>query len=161
MMFSAASIRLPLAGWTPVDGDDSTYRNQFGDVLSLHYFPMPPDFPAPLADIAAIRSAYRRLLGKRGSIIEIEADPVGGLSALRAIFELASEASSVTYMAALMIPFRDHHFMIKVTCREIDANDQRAAALARARSHLQHTLLRAELPEAVRDLAPFDGPQNA
>jgi hypothetical protein len=158
MNFSASSIRLPLSGWTPVDGDANAWRNGFGDVLSVIYFPMPPDFPAPLTDIKAMREAYQRLLGQRGTIVEVEADQVGGLSALRAIFELTPEPSGVMCMAALMIPFRDHHFMIKVTCRQTDGIGSREAALTRARSHMQHTLLRAELPEEARDLAPFEGP---
>ena len=193
-----------MSGWTPVDGDVNAWRNEFGDVLSAIYFPMPPDFPAPLTDITAIRSAYRRLLRERGAIVEVEFDQIGGLSVLRAIFKLTQVPSGVTYMGALMIPFRDHQFMVKVMCPETGVTGLREAGVAtklgvdetgdwsadpydasyanpilrnrsddaewdalfpehpltRARAHMQNTLLRAQLPEAVRDLAPYAGPPD-
>jgi hypothetical protein len=201
-MFSSCSIRLPTSGWTPVDGDVDTWRNGAGDVLSLHYFPLPPDLPAPLSEMDTIRIAYRRLLGKRSAIIELEPDQIGGCGALRGIFKIVQQPSTMMYMAVLMVPFRDHNFMVKVTCPDTGVTDLRDAEVAtrlgvertnnwaadpydasysnpvlrnrsdnaewdalfpdhpltRARRQMQHTLLRAELPEAVRDLAPFEGP---
>ena len=74
-----------MTGWSPVDGDLGTWRNEAGDVLSTHYFPQPPDLPAPLGDMDSIRSAYRRLLRERGAIIELEA-----LTTVRGPVHLAS-----------------------------------------------------------------------
>ena len=129
-MFSSSSIRLPTTGWNPVDGDLGTWRNEAGDVLSTHYFPQPPDLPAPLGDMDSIRSAYRRLLRERGAIIELEPGKISDCHALRAIFKIAQEANRVMYMAVLMVPFRDHNFMVKVTCPEVGASDLRDAAVA-------------------------------
>ena len=119
-----------MTGWIPVDGDLDTWRNAAGDVLSTHYFPQPPDLPAPLGDMDSIRSAYRRLLRERGAIIELEPEQIRDCHALRAIFKIAQEANRVMYMAVLMIPFRDHNFMVKVTCLEVGTSNLREAAVA-------------------------------
>jgi hypothetical protein len=129
-MFSSSTIRLPMTGWIPVDGDLCTWRNEADDVLSTHYFPQPPDLPAPLGDMDSIRNAYRRLLRGRGAIIELEPEQIGDCHALRAIFKIAQEATRLMYMAVLMIPFRDHNFIVKVTCPDVGAFGLRDAAVA-------------------------------
>ncbi|MCG6989799.1 MAG: hypothetical protein LJF06_16690 [Gemmatimonadetes bacterium] len=98
--------------------------------MSLHYFAMPPDLPAPLSDITTIRQFCRQQLGEGGAIVEVEAVTLGRCSALSTILKMSQEPAGMTYVAALTIPFAECSFVAKVVCPEIGVTGMRDAVVA-------------------------------
>jgi len=129
-VFSAASIDLPLDGWVSVPNAEYVWTNPAGDVLSAHYFPIPPDLPAPISDLASIRGYYRKVLGRNGAIVEVDSTTVSSFPALRTIVKIRQEPSGMTYVAATTIPFAQCSFVAKVQCPERGITGIRDTAVA-------------------------------
>src|SRR5215831_1104784 len=118
-MLSEESVQVPLEGWSPVSGTPFAWTDEAGDVLSIHHFDIPPDLAGSLSDLTAIRRQHRRLLGRRGGIVELESEAVAGFAALRSLLKMRQEPSGMAYVAAFTFPFRDCSFVVKVECREL------------------------------------------
>ena len=91
------------------------------DVLSLNFFPLPPDLPTDLANTIAIRSAYAGLAAVAGhALLELARLDLSSARALRVIFKQPQVASGGgrIYVGSITLPFRDLSFVIKVTCPE-------------------------------------------
>jgi hypothetical protein len=129
-MISESSIDVPLVGWHSREGSEHTWISDVGDVLTLHYFSIPPDLPAALSDLDAIRRHYREVLGGQGAIVETEAMMLDTLPALRTIMKIAQQPSGMTYVAGYTIPFRDCSFVARVQCVESGITGARDAAVA-------------------------------
>ena len=117
-MFSAASITIPTEGFTPVQGHSDAWIDRMGDLLSRHFFDLPPDLPGSLADLPKIRGYYREILGDLGAMVEVERERVGPHLALRTIIKLPQQPRGMTYVASLTFPFRTCSFVVKVQCPE-------------------------------------------
>ncbi|WP_375771933.1 hypothetical protein NR798_13935 [Archangium gephyra] len=120
-MPSLQDVQLELTGWTRVQQShtESHWRNDVGDVLSLLYFGLPPDIPAPLEQLSPLRAGYRSIISKAGGgIVEVETQPLAGLRAVRSIFKLPQQPFGMTYVASLTLPFADCSFVLKVQCAE-------------------------------------------
>jgi hypothetical protein len=129
-MFSAASIELPLGGWVSEPNAEFVWTNPAGDVLSAHYFPIPPDLPGPLSDLTSIRAYYRKMLGRNGAIVEVNSTTVSSLPALRTIVKIKQEPCGMTYVAAATVPFAQCSFVAKVQCPERGLTGIRDTAVA-------------------------------
>jgi hypothetical protein len=117
-MLSADSIVVPTPGWSPVEGHSHAWIHPAGDVLSTHYFDIPPDLPGSLSELTPIRQYYRQMLGDRGGIVELERETLGRFSALRSIVKVRQEPTGMAYVASLTFPFRNCSFVAKVQCPE-------------------------------------------
>src|SRR5262245_7952570 len=129
-MPSEQSVQVPLVGWSPVSGEPFAWTDESGDTLSIHHFPIPPDLAGSLSDLTAIRRQYRKLLGRRGGIVELESESVAGFAALRSLLKMLQEPSRMSYLAAFTFPFRDCSFVVKVGCRESGMTGLRDTAVA-------------------------------
>jgi len=105
------------------------WENAVGDILSLHVFLKVPDLAGPLSGIDRIRDGYRTAVVQvGGGLVEVEADELGGLPALRTIFRFPQDPHGVSYIGAWTIPRRSFSFVIKVCCAEHGTTGIREAA---------------------------------
>lgn len=73
-----ALIGVELPGYRPVDVD--TWANDDGDVLSVHFFELPPDLPAGLDDGPTLRHTLTHYTAQAGGgLIEASVKTLGGL----------------------------------------------------------------------------------
>lgn len=129
-MLSAASIHVPTDGWAPLAGVAQAWASPSGDILSTHYFDIPPDLPGSLAEPTPIRRYYRQMLGDLGALVEAEPETVGGFATLRTIVKLRQEPHGMGYVVALTFPFRDCSFVAKVQCAEQGMTGMRDALVS-------------------------------
>src|SRR5436190_489248 len=125
------SVSFSTAGWRLAqdDGTMRAWENAVGDTLSLHVFLKVPDLAGPLSGIDRIRDGYRTAVVQvGGGLVEVEADELGGLPALRTIFRFPQDPHGVSYIGAWTIPRRSFSFVIKVCCAEHGTTGIREAA---------------------------------
>lgn len=105
-----------------LQGDEDGVRTWYtasDDLISLHYFPLPPNIPADLESLEDVRWAYRQLTADSGSaIIEVETPAVDGCVAVRTIIKVPQQPDGMTYLGSLTLPFRDLSYVIKIQCEE-------------------------------------------
>jgi hypothetical protein len=90
-----------------------------GDVVALHYFPIPPDIPVGLGDVAAIQECTRTAATHGGAaIIEVDVIVVHELLALRQIVKVPQQPHGITYLGIITLPYRSFSFVLKVQCLE-------------------------------------------
>lgn len=115
------SLQLDPVGWTATESTATmkSWKNDAGDLLSLHLFQTRPDIGARLGDVNALRAFFRTMVLKNGGgIVSVDALTVAGLPAVRAIVKVPQPPSGTTYLASLTIPRRDFSFVLKVQCQE-------------------------------------------
>jgi len=94
--------------------------NSCGDELSLHVFDRPPDLPAPLADIVAIRNGYRDgVSAQGGGVVSVDTVTIAGLAAVETVFKYPQQPHGMTYVGAITLPFRQFSLVVRVMCAEI------------------------------------------
>jgi hypothetical protein len=126
------SIELRADDWTPVESNAGmkSWKNEVGDLLTIHYFQARPDLGARLGDVAALRSFFRTMVLKNGGgIISVDVLELGGLPAVRAVVKVPQTPKGTTYLASLTIPRRDFSFVVKVQCQEVGEVGARDHAL--------------------------------
>ncbi len=111
--------------------DEIKWRSSFGEIISVHFFPIPPDLPAPVHDLSIHRESARvRLAEISGAVIEVEIAQLGDYAALHQIFKLPMKPSGMLYIASYTIPFQTCSFVIKAQCPEVGATGIRDALVA-------------------------------
>jgi len=146
------SIVFSTDGWAFLEEDDSTrkWRNASKDALSLQYFAKQPDIPAPLSDIATIRSAFRAGVAQvGGALVEVDVDQLEGTAVLRTIFKFPQKPHGMTYVGAWTIPRYSFSFVVKICCAEAGVTGLRDASvmdrlLARRASPIDPDVLMSE-----------------
>jgi hypothetical protein len=126
------SVELAAAGWAPHESSASmrSWKNETGDLLSLHLFNTRPDIGARLGDLRALRTFFRTMVLKNGGgIVAVDVLELSGVPAVRAIVKVPQEPKGTTYLASLTIPRRDFSFVLKVQCQEVADIGAREAAL--------------------------------
>lgn len=133
------SIVFDLDAWRVTDLADgspatnSTSRawiNSFGDELSLHLFERAPDLPAPLADIAALRSGYRTSVAAQGGgIVSVDIVTIAGLAAVETVFKFRQQPNGMTYVGAITLPFQEFSLVVRVICQEMGITGLRDSAV--------------------------------
>ena len=128
-MLGLDSIVFDLEGWQVPDVTDvgpvastvsRVWINGSGDELSLHFFDRPPDLPAPLTDMPAIRDGYRTgVAAQGGGIVSVNPVTIGRLTAVETVFKYPQQPHGMTYAGAITLPFRDFSLVLRVICREI------------------------------------------
>jgi hypothetical protein len=101
-----------------------------GDAVTLHYFPIPPDIPVGLGDLAAIRDASRTAAMQTGAaIIEVDIIAVDELMALRQVVKVPQQPHGITYLGSITLPYRSFSFVLKIQCTEYGTTGMRDAAI--------------------------------
>ncbi|MFI2371317.1 hypothetical protein [Streptomyces sp. NPDC018833] len=123
-----ALLGVDLPGFRPVDHD--VWANDGGDILSLHFFGLPPDLPASLDDGPALRAALtRRTAEAGGGLIEASVKTLGALPALRQILKLPlpGQPSGQAFIGSFTIPRADCSTVVKIQAAERGTTGMREA----------------------------------
>lgn len=120
-MPSIESLYFDTTGWVPEPMTDEMmlWKNSRGQILSLHFFDLPPDIPCQLTDVDGLRAAYREELSAAGAaLISADVFPVGRLDCVSLIFKAPRQPQGMVYVGSLTFPFDDFSFVIKLECSE-------------------------------------------
>lgn len=100
-------------------------------VMSLHYFPLPPDIAAPLSDIKTVRNQYREMINAHGGgLLLADSETIyGDLQILKVIFKIPQRPHGMSYLGSITIPFADFSYVIKVQAEEIGTTGVRDAIM--------------------------------
>lgn len=94
-------------GWSLVKEDTElrVWTNADRDVLSLHFFAGDPDLGGPFSEIDRIRDEMRAdIAPEGGALVEVEADLIGTLPAVRAIFKFPQHPTGMSYLGTSPVP---------------------------------------------------------
>ncbi|MFF8845422.1 hypothetical protein ACF08N_22310 [Streptomyces sp. NPDC015127] len=123
-----ALLGVDLPGFRPVDHD--VWANDEGDILSLHFFGLPPDLPASLDDGPALRAALTRLTAEAGGgLIEASVKTLGSLPALRQILKLPfpGRTSGQVFIGSFTVPRATCSTVVKIQAPERGTTGTREA----------------------------------
>jgi hypothetical protein len=115
------AIEIKIPGLAAAGGGNGVrlWHTLDGDVVGLHYFALPPDLPADLDSLEALRVATSQRTSAAGSaIVEITVTEVDGCRALRQVVKVPQRPFGMIYRGSLTLPFRDFSFVAKVQCQE-------------------------------------------
>eukprot|EP01084_Bolivina_argentea_P017317 32346_1 len=100
------------------------YRHKGNYQLSISFFPMPPDCCKP-ADTEANRSKVRKSLAHpdlNGGIILLETIVIDGIPCIEQIVKISERPHGIRYTWAIIIPFKDRSYVVKVQIFSNDMN---------------------------------------
>lgn len=118
---SAESLRFDIRGLRMTNTGSALreWVTASGDTIGVHFVDGPPDIAADLSDLAAVRRFYRERAAADGfGLIEADTLKVAGCMAIRVVFKLSQQPAGMSYLASLILPFRDYGFVVKVHCVE-------------------------------------------
>lgn len=105
-----------------LDGDRNGVRvwwTPAGDLVSLHYFPVPPDIAADTSDLGKMwEFARSRRASTRAVQVSLETIDIQGCRLVRQIVKVPQEPSGMTYIGSVTAPFRDFSFVLKIEAKE-------------------------------------------
>ncbi|MFB9410350.1 hypothetical protein [Dactylosporangium matsuzakiense] len=96
--------QLDLSGFTPLD--EFAWQDGNGIVLSLHYFDIPPDLPAPLESVPQLQAALARHTAAAGAgLFDCAVEPVDGVPAVRQLVKLTHpQGHGQVFIASCTVP---------------------------------------------------------
>ncbi|MFJ2092939.1 hypothetical protein ACIOEW_27260 [Streptomyces sp. NPDC087901] len=159
-----ALLGVELPGYRPVA--DDTWANDRDDVMSLHFFALPPDLPAGLDDGPALRNALTHHTARAGGgLIEASVKKLGELPALRQILKLPlpDRPSGQAFIGSFTVPRAGCSTVVKIQALEQGMTGMReAVVLAKVgpqdyfRTHPYAPDVQGGLPFHVADHAQWD-----
>ncbi len=117
--FDHESIEKRIKVWITPEDDD----------VSLNFFPIPPDLPVGMPDVAALRPFLESLMDDDIQLVEVGIATVGGMKAVRSIIKIPMQPHGMAYVGSFTLPFRDVSYVVKVQCREQGITGIREAVL--------------------------------
>lgn len=115
----AITIDLPELRSHDVQDGHRVWYTPDGDGVGLFHFERPPDLPGDPGSLAALRMALSRFASAAGAaVIEVSVTSVDGCTAVRQCVKVPQQPTGMTYIASLVIPFRDFFYVIKIQCEE-------------------------------------------
>ncbi|MFE5244354.1 MULTISPECIES: hypothetical protein [unclassified Streptomyces] len=131
-----ALLGVELPGYRPLDHNGGergdAWTNDEGDVLSLHYFALPPDLPAGLDDGPALRGTLTHWTAQAGGgLIEASVKRLGGLPALRQILKLPlpQQPSGQVFIGSFTVPRQGCSTVVKIQAPERGMTGMREAVV--------------------------------
>ncbi|WP_433085649.1 hypothetical protein ACQP1P_11145 [Dactylosporangium sp. CA-052675] len=123
---------LDLTGFEPFEHEQIAWRDADGTALTLHYFELPPDLPAPLDEVARLRAGRARSAAEAGGgLVECEVEPVDGVPALRQIIKLPHwQGHGQVFLGSYTIPRATCSTVIKLQAPEYGDTGMREAVIA-------------------------------
>ncbi|WP_406448015.1 hypothetical protein OG782_04090 [Streptomyces sp. NBC_00876] len=159
-----ALLGVELPGYRPVA--DDAWANEHDDLLSLHFFALPPDLPAGLDDGPTLRNALTHHTARAGGgLIEASVKKVGELPALRQILKLPlpDQPSGQAFIGSFTVPRAGCSTVVKIQTVERGMTGMReAVVLAKVgpqeyfRPHPYAPDVQGGLPFHVADHARWD-----
>ncbi|MFE7241202.1 hypothetical protein [Streptomyces sp. NPDC057582] len=125
-----ALLGVELPGFRPVDHD--TWGNDDGDVLSVHFFGLPPDLPAGLDDGPTLRESLTHYTAQAGGgLIEASVKRLGELPALRQILKLPlpGQQHGQAFIGSFTVPRAGCSTVVKVQAAEHGMTGMREAVV--------------------------------
>jgi hypothetical protein len=108
-----------LPGYRQIEAD--AWTNDQGDLVSLHWFDVPPDIPAPLEDLSRLRHALAHYTARAGGGL-VEADVVrfGPVPALRQVIKMPQpdRAAGQAFLGSYTLPRADCTAVVKIQALE-------------------------------------------
>jgi hypothetical protein len=103
------SSRDEVRGWSTPDGAG----------IGLYHFALPPDIDADLASVEALgRRVQERAAGSGAALVELSRIEVDGCPAVSQIVKIPQQPHGLSYVASIIVPFRDFSFVLKVQASE-------------------------------------------
>ncbi|MEU9094806.1 hypothetical protein [Streptomyces sp. NPDC048428] len=159
-----ALLGVGLPGYRPVA--DDTWANDRDDVMSLHFFALPPDLPAGLDDGPALRNVLTHHTARAGGgLIEASVKKLGELPALRQILKLPlpDRPNGQAFIGSFTVPRAGCSTVVKIQALEQGMTGMReAVVLAKVgpqdyfRTHPYAPDVQGGLPFHVADHAQWD-----
>ncbi|MBL8297278.1 MAG: hypothetical protein JNN30_02920 [Rhodanobacteraceae bacterium] len=143
---SAESLRFDIRGLRMTNTGSALreWATANGDTLGVHFVDGPPDIAADLADLTAVRRHYRERARADGfGLLEAETLRVAGCAAIRVVYKLPQQPSGLSYLASLVLPFRQFGFVVKVHCIERGTTGLRESVI------LNHALASGEVTQSA------------
>ncbi|MFF3397425.1 hypothetical protein ACFYW6_02780 [Streptomyces sp. NPDC002659] len=156
-----ALLGVELPGYRPVDQD--VWANDEGDVLSLHFFGLPPDLPASLDDGPSLRAALTRLTAQAGGgLIEASVKSLGPLPALKQILKLPlpGQPSGQAFIGSFTVPRATCSTVVKIQAPERGMTGMREAMVMAQVGHDKYFRPHPYAPEVEGGL-PFHAADHA
>ncbi|MGW1551510.1 hypothetical protein [Streptomyces sp. NPDC002346] len=125
-----ALLGVELPGFRPVDHD--TWANDDGDVLSVHFFGLPPDLSAGLDDGPTLRESLTHYTAQAGGgLIEASVKRLGELPALRQILKLPlpGQQHGQAFIGSFTVPRAGCSTVVKVQAAEHGMTGMREAVV--------------------------------
>ncbi|RKT55087.1 hypothetical protein [Saccharothrix australiensis] len=113
--------------------DQSTWLHPAtGDVVSLQYFDLVPDLPAPLEDLPRLRHDLAVIYGEAGCLIEAHALLLGGVPALFQVLKLPlpNQPTGQVFVASFTVPRAASSAVLMAQAPERGVTGVREAVLA-------------------------------
>ncbi|MFJ9623097.1 hypothetical protein [Streptomyces sp. NPDC101181] len=156
-----ALLGVALPGYRPVD--TGTWLNDFGDVLSLHHFDLPPDLPAALDDGPALRHRLTHITAQAGGgLVEAAVKRLGGLPALRQIVKLPlpGQPGGQAFLGSFTVPRAGCSTVVKIQAAERGMTGMREAVVLARLGPAQYFRPHPYAPEVQGGL-PFHAADHA
>ncbi|WP_405595845.1 hypothetical protein OG741_06355 [Streptomyces sp. NBC_01410] len=156
-----ALLGVELPGYRPVDQD--VWANDEGDVLSLHFFGLPPDLPASLDDGPSLRAELTRLTAQAGGgLIEASVKSLGPLPALKQILKLPlpGQPSGQAFIGSFTVPRATCSTVVKIQAPERGMTGMREALVMAQVGHDKYFRPHPYAPEVQGGL-PFHAADHA
>ena len=112
--------------------DVDTWANDDGDVLSVHFFELPPDLPAGLDDGPTLRHTLTHYTAQAGGgLIEASVKTLGGLPALRQILKLPlpGRPNGQAFIGSFTVPRAGCSAVVKIQAAEHGMTGMREAVV--------------------------------
>ncbi|WP_433202273.1 hypothetical protein ACQP00_32050 [Dactylosporangium sp. CS-047395] len=121
--------QLDLSGFQPLD--ELAWQDEHGIVLSLHFFDLPPDLPAPLDPVPPLRAALARHTAAAGAgLIDSDVELVDGVPAVRQLVKIRHpQGHGQVFLASCTIPRATCSTVLKLQAPEHGATGFREAVL--------------------------------
>ncbi len=122
-----AITHLDLTGFQQVD--QLAWRDEQGTVMSLHFFNLRPDLPAPLADAAALQAGLaRHTAGAGAGLIEAVIEPVDGVPAVRQLLKVRHpQGHGQVFIGSYTVPRATCSTVLKLQAPETGPTGMREA----------------------------------
>lgn len=121
--------QLDLRGFEQVD--QLAWRDANGTVLTLHYFDLRPDLPAPLHEPQALAAALtRHVAGAGAGMIEVGVLPVDGVPAVRQVLKLKHpQGHGQVFVGTYTVPRATCSTVLKLQAAETGTTGVREALI--------------------------------
>lgn len=135
------------------------WKNELLDILSLYFFPLPPENPAPaLNSLGDLRDYYRDSIQQvGGGLVSVDQLSISGAIAVKTIFKFPQNPHGMVYVGSLTFPLVDCSYVIKVQCQEYGTTGMRDAVIFA----LNHHCLPIEVDESQRVKGWFQDPYDS
>ncbi len=167
-VFTTSNVQLNESGLMvrKVEPHRKLWLDGFNDVLELNAFPLPPDIPVKLGDMAGLRAYYERAAATQNAeVLSLETPVVAGIKGVRLIMRAPAKPKGFTYVASLALPFQKGSFVLKTQAIEVMQRDdlsvqvdarQPEHGLSRVRATLSRLEVSIRLNEAVLKQPRFE-----